>query len=156
MYRRITKRRNQDGSIIEYSQLAETRWDPAKRRPTAHVIHNFGRADALDRDALLRLARSISRVCHGDLALPEDVPPGEAIELAWARPLGIMHVVRALWEELGIGKVLRALEHGGNRRAPHELALFTMVANRLAEPGSKRACYEHWVPEQVYCPVISR
>jgi hypothetical protein len=81
MYLRITKRRNQDGSSIEYYQLAETRWDPAKRRPAAYVIHNFGRTDSFDRDALLRLARSISRVCHGDLDLPKDVPPGEAIEI---------------------------------------------------------------------------
>ena len=61
MYLRTTRRHNQDGSIVEYYQLAETRWDPAKRRPTAHIIHNFGRADTLDRTALLRLARSISR-----------------------------------------------------------------------------------------------
>lgn len=151
MYLRVTKRRNRDGSVVEYYQLAETRWDPEKRRPTAHIIHNFGRADALDREALLRLARSISRVCQGGLEVPEEVaPPGEAIEIEWARPLGVVHVARALWEELGIGEVLRSVER--RRRAPHELALFTMVANRLAEPLSKLACHEHWVPKQVYFP----
>jgi hypothetical protein len=56
MYLRTPRRRNQDGSIVEYYQLAETRWDPVKRRPTAHIIHNFGRADTLDREALVRLA----------------------------------------------------------------------------------------------------
>src|SRR5262244_1505294 len=153
MYLRTTRRRNQDGSIVEYYQLAETHWDPVKRRPTAQIIHNFGRADTLDRDALRRLARSITRVCNGRLDVPEDVaPPGEALELEWARPLGVVHVARALWEELGIRAVLRGLERPGPRRAPHELALFTMVANRLAEPLSKLACYEHWVPERVYLP----
>jgi len=153
MYLRMTRRRNRDGSVVEYYQLAETRWDPEKRRPTAHIIHNFGRADALDREALLRLARSISRVCQGGLEVPEAVaPPGEAIEIEWARPLGVVHVARALWEELGIGEVLRSFERRRSRRAPHELALFTMVANRLAEPLSKLACHEHWVPEQVYFP----
>src|SRR5215831_12704150 len=153
MYLRTTRRRNQDGSIVEYYQLAETHWDPVKRRPTAQIIHNFGRADTLDRDALRRLARSITRVCNGRLDVPEDVaPPGEARELEWARPLGVVHVARALWEELGIRAVLRGLERPGPRRAPHELALFTMVANRLAEPLSKLACYEHWVPERVYLP----
>src|SRR5215813_6922027 len=68
------------------------------------------------------------------------------------RHLGVVHVARALWEELGIRAVLRGLERPGPRRAPHELALFTMVANRLAEPLSKLACYEHWVPERVYLP----
>jgi hypothetical protein len=153
MYLRTTRRRNQDGSIVAYYQLAETRWDPVKRRPTAHIIHNFGRADTLDRDALRRLARSISRVCQGGLEVPQEMaPPGEAIELEWARPLGVVHVARALWEELGIGEVLRGLERPGPRRAPHELALFTMVANRLCEPLSKLACAQHWVPERVHLP----
>jgi hypothetical protein len=153
MYLRMTKRRNQDGSIVAYYQLAETRWDPAKRRPTAHIIHNFGRADTLDRAALRRLARSISRVCHEGVEVPSDMaPPGEAIELEWARPLGVIHVARALWEALGIGDVLRSGERRWNRRAPHELALFAMVANRLCEPLSKLAGHEHWLPERVYFP----
>jgi hypothetical protein len=64
MYLRTTRRRNRDGSVVQYSQLAETRWDPQTRRPTAHIIHNFGRADALDREAPRRLARS-RRPCAG-------------------------------------------------------------------------------------------
>ena len=119
MYLRTTRRRNQDGSIVEYYQLAETRWDPEKRRPTAQIIHDCGRADTLDRAALLQLARSISRVCHRGLEGPTEVaPPGEAIDLEWARPLGVVHVARALWEELGIGEVLRRFERRARRRAP--------------------------------------
>jgi transposase len=153
MYLRTTRRRNRDGSLVEYYQLAETHWDAAKRRPTARIIHNFGRADTMDREALLRLARSIARIGQGGVdVLAEVASPGETVELEWARPLGVAHVARALWEELGIGKVLRGLERPGPRRAPHELALFTMVANRLAEPLSKLACYAHWVPERVYLP----
>jgi hypothetical protein len=153
MYLRTTQRRNKDGSVVAYYQLAETRWDPVKRRPTARIIHNFGRADTLDRDTLARLARSITRVCAGGLDVPEEVAsPGEALEIEWARPLGVVHVARALWEELGVGAVLRGLEQSGPRRAPHALALFTMVVNRLAEPLSKLACYAHWVPERVYLP----
>jgi hypothetical protein len=77
MYLRTTRRRNRDGSVVEYYQLAETRWDPEKRQPAAHVIHNFGRADTLDREALRRLARSISRVAKAGLDVPEEAaPPG--------------------------------------------------------------------------------
>jgi hypothetical protein len=153
MYLRMTRRRNHDGSIVEYYQLAETHWDPEKRRLTAQIIHNFGRADILDRAALLQLARSINRVCHSGLDVPAEVaPPGKAIEFEWARPLGVVHIARALWEELGIGAVLRYFEHRAQRLAPHELALFTIVANRLCEPLSKLACHEHWVPERVYLP----
>src|ERR671930_1349142 len=97
MYLRTTKRHNKDGSTVEYYQLAETRWDPTQRRPTAHIIHNFGRADTLDREALLRLAQSISRVCQGGIDIPPEVsPPGEAIDIEWARPLGVVHVARAV------------------------------------------------------------
>lgn len=153
MYLRTTKRYNKDGSSVEYYQLAETRWDPVQRRPTAHIIHNFGRADTVDREALLRLAQSISRVCQGGIDVPPEVsPPGEAIDIEWARPLGGVHVARALWEALGIGEVLRGLEPRGPRRAPPELALFTMVANRLAEPLSQLACYEPWLAERAYLP----
>jgi len=157
MYLRVTRRRNQDGSVAEYYQLAETRWDPVKRHPTARIIHNFGRANAEQREALLRLARSITRVCHGGVEAPAELAaPGEQIELEWARPLGTVHVVRALWEELGIGEILRRHERRRGRRAPHELALFAMVANRLLEPLSKLACYEDWLPARVYLPEAER
>src|SRR5262249_14223464 len=75
MYLRTTKRHNKDGSTVEYYQLAETRWDSTQRRPIAHVIHNFGRADTVDREALLRLARSINRVCQGGIDIPPEVSP---------------------------------------------------------------------------------
>src|SRR5215831_9385123 len=153
MYLRTTKRHNKDGSTVEYYQLAETRWDPTQRRPTAHIIHNFGRADTVNREALLRLAQSISRVCQGGLDVPPEVsPPGEALDIEWARPLGVVHVARALWEALGLGEVLRSLEPRGPRRAPHELALCTMGAHRLAEPLAKLACSEYWRTERVYLP----
>ena len=38
----------------------------------------------------------------------------ETIDIEWARPLGTVHVVRALWEELGLAEILRGLE----RRPP--------------------------------------
>jgi hypothetical protein len=75
MYLRVTRRRNQDGSVAEYYQLAETRRDPTSRQPTARIIHNFGRADATRREALLQLARSITRVCHDGLDVPPELPP---------------------------------------------------------------------------------
>src|SRR5215467_5251156 len=140
MYLRTTKRHNKDGSTVEYYQLAETRWDPTQRRPTAYIIHNFGRADTLDREALLRLAQSISRVCQGGLDVPPEVSsPGEAIDIEWARPLGVVHVARALWEELGIGYVFLSMRPPPTPPLFPYTTLFTMVANRLAEPLSKLA-----------------
>lgn len=63
MYLRSTKRKNKDGSVVEYFQLAHNERDPETKKPVAHIIHSFGRADQLDRDDLARLCRSIARVC---------------------------------------------------------------------------------------------
>jgi len=50
MYLQITRRKNKDGSTVEYYQLAHNERDPVTRKPVAHIIHNFGRADELDRE----------------------------------------------------------------------------------------------------------
>ena len=63
MYLRITSRKNKDGSKVEYYQLAHNERDPKTKKPVARIIHKFGRADKLDKEQLIRLSKSISRVC---------------------------------------------------------------------------------------------
>ena len=63
MYLRTTKRKNKDGSIAKYYQLAHNERHPVTGKSTAKIIHSFGRADTMDRDTLVRLCRSIARVC---------------------------------------------------------------------------------------------
>jgi hypothetical protein len=63
MYLRTTKRKNKDGSIVEYYQLAHNHRHPDTGNPAAQIIHSFGRADKLDHDLLARLCHSIARVC---------------------------------------------------------------------------------------------
>jgi len=58
---RETKRRNRDGSTVSYLQLAHGERHPVTGVPSAKGIHNFGGAEAVDRDALARLVASISR-----------------------------------------------------------------------------------------------
>ena len=62
MYLRITERHNRDGSTVSYYALAENIWNAAAKRAEARVVHNFGRADEVDRDGLRRLVKSINRV----------------------------------------------------------------------------------------------
>ena len=45
MYLRRTKRKNKDGSSVEYFQLAHNERHPVTRKPVAKIIHNFGRVD---------------------------------------------------------------------------------------------------------------
>jgi transposase len=150
MYVRTTRRKNKDGSVVTYLQLAETTWDPKLRRPQARIVHNFGRADHVDRDALLRLVDSIRRIGLGE---SPSAPAGE-MALVSSRPLGGLHVARSLWEEFGVGETLRSLDRRRRRRRTpsHELSLFAMVVHRLLDPGSKRSCRLRWLTEGVYFP----
>lgn len=152
MYLRITERRNRDGSTVAYYGLAENVWNAATRRAEARVVHSFGRADKLDREALQRLVKSINRVLGaeepdraGARGLPE-------IEIERVFELGVVLVARGLWEELGIGAALRRRLTAAGLSAPHETALFAMAANRLDDPTSKLACAERWLPDVAWLP----
>jgi hypothetical protein len=148
MYLRTTQRRNKDGSIVRYLALAENARDPVKGYVQAKVIHNFGRADRLDRAALERLVGSIRRVL-GEETGGDDA--GGALEIEAVFDFGVAHVVRRLWDALGIGAALRERIAEKKLTAPHEAALFAMVAQRLDRPGSKLACHERWL-ERVWLP----
>ena len=64
MYLRTTQRKNKDGSVVTYFQLAHNLWDAEKKQSVTRVILNFGRADSVDRGQLVRLCQSIARVCQ--------------------------------------------------------------------------------------------
>ena len=61
MYLRTIQRRNKDGSIVCYVQLAHNERHPKSGNSVAKVVHSFGREDQLDREALSRLVASIGR-----------------------------------------------------------------------------------------------
>ena len=57
MYLRKTQRRNKDGSVVRYVQLANNRRVGGQTQ--AEVLVKFGREDKLDLAALRRLVASI-------------------------------------------------------------------------------------------------
>jgi len=159
MYLRTSRRRNKDGSVTEYYQLAHNERHPETRKPVAHIVHNFGRADQLDRDELVRLCRSIARVCdlevidrlaQGEGACGNDALPGD-IKLIGTRGLGPVVVIEALWKRLGIGEILREKLRQKRRALEYERALLAMTANRLCEPESKLGVWDRWL-SKVYLP----
>ena len=153
MYLRTTQRRNKDGSVVRYYALAENVRHPDKGYVEARVVHNFGRADRLDRAALERLVASIRRVLEGEAGGP--VAPGAAgaagIAIEATFGLGVVHVAEALWARLGIGEAVQAELDEKRLTAPHATALLAMVAQRLDRPGSKLACHERWL-DRVWLP----
>jgi len=63
MYVRVTRRKNKNGSVAEYYQLVQTERDPTTRVPRTSIIYNFGRADRIDQNFLIRLCNSVARLC---------------------------------------------------------------------------------------------
>ena len=145
MYLRSTPRRNKDGSEVRYLQLAHNVWDPQKRRSTVQVVYNFGREDAANREALQRLAASVTRFLDPDAAL---AAAAGGLEFTESRPLGGTWVLDALWSRLGIGKEMRRLLRGRRRDETAERVLFALAANRALAPSSKLAA-SRWVNEDV-------
>jgi hypothetical protein len=147
MYLRTISRHNQDGSTVRYLQLAQNYWDPVGHQAKAQVIHSFGREDQLDRQALVRLARSITRL----LEPQESLAAAASEELAFveSRPLGGALGLDRLWHQLGIDQSLKRLLAGRKLDPRMERVLFALVANRALEPLSKLAGTQ-WVRERVF------
>lgn len=160
MYLRTTRRSNSDGSQVAYFQLAHNVRNAQTGQASAQIIHNFGRADELNRDDLVRLCRSIARVCDLEVSDPmaeggeggeravsgEDPLPGD-IAHKRTRALGAVWVAQTLWDRLGIAAKLREVEKQARATSPYEKALFAMVANRMCAPSSKLGVWHRWLEE---------
>jgi hypothetical protein len=156
VYLRESRRRNKDGTVVSYLQLAHNERHPRTGSPVAKVIHNFGRADLVDREALARLVASISRFLEPEQAAAA-AAAGE-VEVLDSRRLGGSWVLDRLWERLEIGQAIRRVAAG--RRLDGEAAervLFALAAQRALAPASKLAA-TRWVAERVFiegCPGFS-
>jgi Transposase DDE domain len=144
---RETRRTNRDGSVVRYLALAHNERHPVTGSPVAKVIHNFGRADRVDREALARLVSSISRFLEPEQAVA--AAAGAEVEIVDSRRLGGAWTLDRIWERLGIGAAIRRAAEG--RRLDGEAVervVFALVAQRALEPGSKLAA-TGWVAQRV-------
>jgi pyridoxal biosynthesis lyase PdxS len=82
--------------------------------PPAKVIHNFSRADMVDRDALARLVASISRFLHPAQAI--GVAHAGEIEVCDSQRIGGAWVLDQLWQRCGIAAALHRV--AAQRRLP--------------------------------------
>jgi hypothetical protein len=157
MYLRTTKRKNKDGSVAEYYQLAHNERHPVTRKPVAKIIHNFGRTDNLDREQLVRLCRSIARVCGLTVVDSLEHQQGELFNAVPGLPtdlkikntgsFGSVLAIDTLWERLGLKRTFSDIVRRKRLKAPYERALLAMTANRLCEPESKLvSCLISFVP----------
>ncbi len=151
MYVRATPRRNKDGSVVRYLQLAHNTWDPLAKRSRTEVLYNFGREDAASRAALERLAGSLGRFLAAEPAAQGELlgAPAEGFEFLGSRPLGGSYVLDGLWRRLGIDAAMRRLLKGRRREEAAERVLFALVASRALAPSSKLAA-ACWVSEDAH------
>ncbi|THA26446.1 hypothetical protein E4198_18725 [Streptomyces sp. RKND-216] len=147
MYLRKTQRKNRDGRVVRYLQIARNQRVDGTTR--AEILLSFGREDALDPGVLRRLADSIHRylgeTSDATQPLAESLPQVEA-----ARPVGAAWLLDGLWQALGIGPALtRLLGDAGAERV-----VFALVANRALAPESPRPLHR-WAAEEVVVPGLS-
>ena len=147
MYLRETRRTNRDGSVVSYLQLAHNERHRETGSSVAKVIHNFGRAEHVDRDALARLVSSISRFLTPEQATA--AAQGAEVDIVDSRPLGGAWTLDRLWERLGIGAAIRRVATGRRLDGDAvERVVFALVAQRALKPGSKLAATD-WVAKRV-------
>lgn len=153
MYIRRVSRKNKDGSVVRYLQLAENEWDSKAGYAKAKILYNFGREENLDREALKRLAASIARFLTPEEMLQTQAE-GSPLQFVSSRPLGGAWTLAELWRQLGIEGVIKSILKSRHFRTPVERAIFAMVANRALAPSSKLAV-EEWVAQDVVIPGLS-
>ena len=158
MYLRTIQRRNKDGSVVRYVQLAHNVRHPETGSPVAQVLHSFGREDQLDRDALGRLVGSLSRYLglpSAPSALAGSAADGGGeggLSFVSSKTLGGVWALDGLWHRLGLDGLVRGALAG--RRcdpAAVERVLFGLVASRALDPCSKLAA-GRWVADVAHVP----
>jgi len=146
MYLRETRQKRADGSTVTHLQLAESVWNPHKKRSEVRILYNCGRAeDPKTAERLKKLAQSILKKCDPE----EIVQHSNQWRLIDAWPYGALYVLEAIWKRLGIAEIIAEQLRGRKVDFAVERALFAMVANRACAPCSKLYCYEQWLREEV-------
>ena len=72
-YLRQSNQKRADGSVLSHLQIAESVWDPVKKRSRVRIVHNCGRSDdPAAAERLRRLASSILRRCAPEELVDRD------------------------------------------------------------------------------------
>ena len=147
-----TSVRTTRSGTVRYLQLAHNEWDAETQRSRTRILHNFGREDEIDKDAVRRLVAALSRLLDPAEALAA-AGPGE-LSVTASRPVGGTHALDRLWRKLGLDKVIGRCLAGradpGRRPDPAtERVLFALVANRALAASSKLAAAD-WVCADVH------
>ena len=147
MYLRTIQRRNKDGSVVRYLQLAHNRRKGASTQ--AEVLVSLGREDRLDVEGLRRLVGSIGRYLDGTRGLPAASPlaagGASGLVVESSRPIG------ATWllDQLGVGppNAWQILLVQGVLAVSALLAAFDPRAVQAFQPGAVADAFGHEIAQ---------
>lgn len=99
--------------------LAQNERDRGTGVPRAQIVHRFGCPDQVDRGALARLVRSISRLLDPADAVVASSGEGDGeVRVLDSRAMGSSWLADRLWERLGIGETIIAAAGGRRVEGP--------------------------------------
>jgi transposase len=140
MYPRTVKVRSTSGTVNEYVRVVEAYRDGGKVKQ--RVVADLGR-----RDLLVDILPKLKRLLGGDVGQEDTTPAGP--EVVDASTWGPVLVVRALFDQLGLGAILDQ-NLGRAKGIPFADRAFALVANRLIAPASEHGLAA-WLETDFVC-----
>src|SRR5215468_3841087 len=141
MYPRTVKVRSKSGTVNEYVRVVEAYREGGKVKQ--RVVADLGR-----KDLLVEVLPKLRRLLTGEAHDPADPQFGEAP--TW----GPVLVVRALFDQLGLGSILDQ-KLGRAKGVPFADRAFVLVANRLIAPASEHGL-AGWLETDFVCDRTGR
>ena len=128
----------------EYLQIVENRREGKKT--IQRIVATLGRVDQMQaKGEVESLIRSLSRFSEKITLILST--RGNADVQATAKKIGSAIIFERLWQELGIGKIIRSLLKDRKFEFDVERAIFLTVFHRLYVSGSDRSC-DKWRRDQ--------
>ena len=127
--------RIKESGRYQYLQIVENHREGSKT--IQRVISTIGRMDQLQaKGDIEKLIRSLSRFSEKVVLILS----GKSEVHASAKKIGPPLIFEKLWEELGIGKIIKGFLNGRKFEFDVERAIFLTVLHRLFASGSDRSC----------------
>jgi len=127
--------RIKESGRYQYLQIVENHREGSKT--IQRVISTIGRMDQLQaKGDIEKLIRSLSRFSEKVVLILS----GRSEVHASAKKIGPPLIFERLWEELGIGKIIKGFLNGRKFEFDVERAIFLTVLHRLFASGSDRSC----------------
>lgn len=136
--------KNARGGTYTYLQLVHNYREKPSGKTRTNVILNLGREDQLEPSYVQSIINALSAVIG---QAPSNA--SSSFDFHASRELGGVWLLEALWQRLGIAKVIKELVKDRQFVTPIERLCFAMVAGRILSPGSKLSL-EHWVSQKAF------